>query len=203
MDPQTDERPGNYRFLIGGLILVLAGVLVALVQGVARDTIVIPILYAFLYAQQIFESIPQLILWILVVVVVLILALRSLVGRPTLFLGSRQERTNYGRVETWMRLVDFAGQDEYSRWRLAQRLGLLTSEVVAHQEQVDLRQTRQVIEDQTVPMPPEVRAYLRAGIAGHRPRARGFFGLMRSGSSSDALELDPAKVADFLEQRSV
>ncbi|MFC1975667.1 hypothetical protein ACFLXQ_04655, partial [Chloroflexota bacterium] len=60
------------------VILLLAGLLTLLGRGAIRENIVTPLLYLAWIGQLIFESIPQMALWAVFLMIALIIALKSL-----------------------------------------------------------------------------------------------------------------------------
>jgi hypothetical protein len=189
----------NRRLLLGALLVALIGVGAALLRGVAREALIIPLLSLLWGGIDLFESLPQFLVWAVLVVAALVIVLRSVADPPTLRWRRRAEETLGGRVAAWTRLVRLAKNDDYSRWRLAQRLALLASEIIADRESVDLRQARQMMETGTH-VPPAVGSYLLAGMKAYRPDGRGLRTLLQRGTANDPLALDPAVVIAAIER---
>ncbi len=183
------------RLILIGLVVGLAALIALLARGLVREIVVVPLLYLIWLIQVLLDSVPQLALWILLVVVAGIMALRSLSWGPTLLSFTRSEHGSRGRVETWLRLLGLAARDDYSRWRLAQRLATLVAEALAERERLEPRQVRQQIEEGAYVIPVDVRAYLCAGMSGHRPQPHGWGHPARG-----PLDIDPARVITVIEQ---
>ncbi|GAB4168192.1 MAG: hypothetical protein Fur005_29510 [Roseiflexaceae bacterium] len=184
-------------FLPVALIIAAVGLIVALIRGVARDILVIPLLNLFWQIGQAIESLPQAIVWALIVLIGVVLGLRSMVDPPRFERMARGEAERGNRVAFWARLLSLAARDDYSRWRMAQRLALLATEAIALRQGCDLRQARRIVES-GADFPPTVRAYLRAGL-GPQPQVRGVFDLLKPKRSNDPLALPPAEVIAAIE----
>lgn len=180
-------------------MIAMIGMAAALLRGVAREALVIPLLSLLWGLVDLFESLPQVLVWIILIVAVIVIALRSVADPPTLRWRMKTEETLGGRVAAWVRVVRLARHDGYSRWRLAQRLALLATEIIAHREGVDLRQARQLIESGSI-VSPEVRAYLLAGMRAYRPDGRGVLAMFQRANPSDPLALDPTIAVAAIEQ---
>jgi hypothetical protein len=189
----------NRRLLLGALLVALIGVGAALLRGVAREALIIPLLSLLWGGIDLFESLPQFLVWVILVVAAIVIVLRSVADPPTLRWRRRTEETLGGRVAAWTRLVRLAKNDDYSRWRLAQRLALLASEIIADRESVDLRQARLMMETGTH-VPPTVCSYLLAGMKAYRPNGRGLRTLLQRGTTNDPLALDPAVAIAAIER---
>src|SRR5919202_2254215 len=162
------HRPGlraarmSKRFLLIGLLLLPVIVLALVLQGFVRDVIVVPLFYVFWLLRLLFESISQVLLWGLFVIVVVIVAGRSLVKRvPRLQVRPPEDRRR-GRVEEWLRLIRQTNQGAFGKWRLANALEQLAVDVLASQERLEPREIRRGLENGTLEGSPEVLAYLRA-----------------------------------------
>jgi hypothetical protein len=182
-------------FLPVALIIAAVGLIVALIRGVARDILVIPLLNLFWQIGQAIEALPQAIVWALIVLIGVVLGLRSMVDPPRFERKARGEGEN--RVAFWARLLGLAARDDYSRWRMAQRLALLATEAIALRQGCDLRQARRIVES-GADFSPTVRAYLRAGL-GPQPQVRGVLDLLKPKRSNDPLALPPAEAISAIE----
>lgn len=187
------------RLLLVLLVLLPPIAAAFLLEDFVRDTIVIPVLYTFWYLRLLFESIPQVVLWFLLIGLVLFFGARSLTSRRSLPSVPQATAHQRGRVEEWARMLVLAERRGYSRWRLAHRLGRLAIEVLAHQYKLGPRQARQMLDSDAASLPPEVRAYLRSGTGIYHPEV-----WMRRPfrfNTSSPLDLDPEQVLRHLEER--
>ena len=182
------------RLLLAGLALLSVVAMAIFVEGFVRDVIAVPLLYAFWIARLLFESIPQVILWALFVIMVLILGSRSLIIQRRMPRARPVEVSERGRVEGWVRLIDQAPQGDFARWRLAQRLGQLALEVLPDAEPLVPKRSMRRLEQETLDIPPEIRAYLQTRMPTAKTRRR-----FRPGARAVASDLDPERVVQFLE----
>ncbi|RMF25951.1 MAG: hypothetical protein D6759_20525, partial [Chloroflexi bacterium] len=147
------------------LALILTVALTLLLRGLVRELIILPLLQLYWVARILLESVPQLLLWGLFVGLAFLIA-----GGSLLRWQREQERTESerrphpGRVATWARWIRQAEEGDYSRWRLAHQLGGLALDLLAYRQQCPQEQVKRQLEEGTLAMPPEVRAYLRAGL---------------------------------------
>jgi hypothetical protein len=186
------------RLLMIALLVATLGLATALLRGMARDVLVVPILQLLWGLVDLFERLPQSLVWWVLIFILLVLAVNGLVSRPNFQLPTYNDPERGSRLASWTRLALLARRDSYSRWRMAQRLALLASEVVAQRQGVDLRQARQILLGSRE-LPAEVRAYLQAGMGAHRPGGR-VAELLNYTNPRDPLAIDPAQVIAAIEQ---
>jgi len=190
------------------LALLLVGVLALAVTGYMRDVIIIPLLYFFWGARLLYESIPQTALWGCFLAIALLIVLRGLLRPSAAATLQSATPAPLERLAPWARLLHQAERDGLARWRLAQRLGILAQDVLAYREQDTPQHIRRRLDDGSQPVPPEVRAYLRAGMTAYQPLGRSRrgrsllarLGLRREPAPSDPLDLDPEQIVQLLEE---
>lgn len=190
------------------LLLLLTGIGMAFfLRETVRQLVVLPLLYVLWVVRLFLRSIHQVVYWLVLLVVVLALAIRSLIGR---WGGAREAPllsvVYRGRVGMWARWVDLAQQRYYYRgyfkWRLARQLGELTQNVLAYRDRIDPREVRQALDAGKLDLPPELQAYLGAGLwtrsfsAFRQWRQR--FSRRREPSP---LDVDPMCVVEYLEEQ--
>jgi hypothetical protein len=189
------------RFLPLGLILLLAILLTLVSHNYMREAIVSPLLYLFWIGRLIFESIPQIVIWALFLFIALLVAAKSLVKKRSHSEQSQPPQTpEPERIEGWLKLLRRANQDDYYKWQLAQRLQKLTLEALAHNERLEPKQMRQDLAAGRLDIPPEIQAYLGAGMTSfsHFLGAKSRIQLRRQ---SSPLDLKPEQVIKFLEDK--
>jgi hypothetical protein len=190
------------------LTLLLAGMLVLVVTGGVRDMIVVPMLYMIWLAGQLYQSIPQALLWGVFLVAAVLVALQSLAWRLPPPLYPNSATAQLGRVAAWERLLRESTEDDYARWRLAQRLSAMAIATLADREQCLPHELRQRLADGSLDLPAEVRSYLRIGLAASAPASRSqrsfwrrvLAGRIGGAQLVDRPDLDPEPVIQFLEQ---
>jgi len=190
------------------LALLLVGVLALAITGYMRDLIIIPLLYFFWGARLLYESIPQTAVWGCFLVIAVLVVARSLPRLPAAATPQSPAPAPQERLAPWARLLRQSERDGLARWRLAQRLGILAQDVLAYHEQDTPQRIRRRVEDGSQPIPPDIRAYLRAGMTAYQPTRRSRrrllplarLGLRREAAPADPLGLDPEQVVRLLEE---
>jgi hypothetical protein len=191
------------------ILLILLGLALAILlglalQGVARSTIVMPILYMAWMADLIFRSVPGWLWWAWFLVILVIIALRSLRGRAR-NAGSRSviRPPVDGPARAWAIRVRTAGQGEYFRWRLAHDLAELALQFTAYRDHRGLAKYDRGEYIETLNAPPDVLAYFQAGLKAppwqpvdRLSRVTRFWRPIKDDSP---LALDPSKAVQFLE----
>jgi hypothetical protein len=208
------------RLLLLGLVLIVAIPLALVLSGFARQVIVVPLLYVVWVGRLLVQSIPQFFLWAGFLLIVLILAARSLRAQRSTTKRRRRAReglegtTGYsGQVAVWARRVHLAaGGSYYYRWYLAQQLGKLAQDVLAYRRRLAPTQTRPFVtfspegSGRGSDIPPEVRAYLEASWRATLPRPARLPFIsrllhhLRLRPEISPLDLDPEQVVQFLER---
>jgi hypothetical protein len=183
------------RLLTLGLGLLLAGLIAAAARGAVREVIVVPLLLLVWDARQLLESLPQALPWTLLVGFAVVLAFTSLSGISLPTARRPAQPQHNGRASAWVRLLRLTARDEYSRWRLAQRLAQTAVELLAAREGLTAQQARGRLADESLDIPAPVRSYLRAGLAAYQPKPGTQGRIVRGGP----LDIDPAAVVVWLE----
>jgi len=194
----------TYLILLLLLGLALAIVLGLALQGVARQAIVMPILYLAWITELIFRSIPGWMWWAWFLIIVSVIALRSLRGRTRNAARPRALRSPVdGPARTWAIRVHTAKQGEYFRWRLAHDLAELALQYTAYRDHRGLAKYDRGEYIETLNAPPDVLAYLQAGLKAppwqpldRLSRVTRFWRPIKDDSP---LALNPAKAVQFLE----
>jgi hypothetical protein len=156
--------------LVAGLVLTL--LLGLALQPAVRDAIALPIAYAGWLVGLVFNSIPGVIWWAWLLVVMLVILGRSVRGRRESSEPARIERpVREGPVSIWFRRVHLSRDSDYFRWRLAYDLGRLALGMDAYRE--GLSTTRVGRHHVELDGPPEIVAYLNAGLGSGPEEATG------------------------------
>ena len=153
--------------LLAGLALVPAVGLMVVLKDVAREALVVPILYAFWLAGLVIASLHQGVVWVLLLAVVAILLLRGLGTHPQQPMPDmrdpQQETTSLGRVAFWETQVSLAADPGYSGDSSRHELRKLILGVLAYQRHDTPRQTKQCLQSGEVQVLPEMLPFLEAG----------------------------------------
>lgn len=191
------------RLLVAALLLVPIAILTLLFKEIARTTIVQPVKYLAWLAGVLWRSIPQAILWTILVVAVLRVAVGSLVVRRR-----RQEARydaegaeHWGRARIWARRVELAGQGGYYQRRLSRTMADLTLDALAQREHLSQDLVREELEAGRLDVPAPIRAFLLAVL--DEPTPRRFARLRQFFQASPAApRLRPNEILDYLESQS-
>ncbi|MBN1484828.1 MAG: hypothetical protein JXA37_08910 [Chloroflexia bacterium] len=166
--------------------------------------ILLPLLYVWWLLRLFYHSVPQLIFWGFFMLLAALILLRSLFRHE----GKRSETSDvihgeyFGPVQTWAHWIQWAKQSHYSRWRLARRLAELTQDILVYQDQLSIAEARRILDAGELEAPVEVRAYLQKGRARHHFTSFSRFRhVLTRKKQPSALELDPERVIEFLEER--
>jgi hypothetical protein len=190
------------RHLLPIVLIVLAAILFApLCRTFVREVVIIPFLYIFWIGKFFIDTIPQAVIWFSFVAILFSILVFSFVGkRPVPRRGPPPAQTTQSRTGAWLKLIEQAGQDDYFKWRLGQRLQKLAIRQLAHQNNETVRDTRNQLRKGTLDLPVEITEYFQASLQplGNLSRP-GRWKFWHSRSPSP-LDLDPNVVVTFLEQ---
>jgi hypothetical protein len=194
------------RILPIALVLVLTVPLVWLLRGFARDVFLVELIRLLWGARMVFESLPQLPMWALFIVTVLVIAVRSLSKEEAPTREMTERKVQYeGPVQMLTRWIQRAAEGEYFRWSLAQHLGGLTWEVMAHRGRTTPEELKEQLRAGRLDVPPVVQAYIESPRRPGSATSAGFMARVRERlqSGKPAPAPDPAleAVIDFLERQ--
>jgi hypothetical protein len=185
------------------LALLLAGLLALIISGTIGDVVVVPLLFLWWAAQVLYTSIPQALLWGVFVAIAVLLMAKSFPWSSAPLPPVAPQTVALGRVADWARWLRNSRRDDHSRWRLAQRLSQLAVETLAFREQCPPQEISRRLDEGSLDIPPQLRAYLHAGRAPYwpKPRQRRRFGRPAQDTAhADPLAIDPQLVIDYLEE---
>jgi hypothetical protein len=193
------------RLALPALILLLLGLLALVLTGAMQELVVIPLLYLLWLMRVLFESIPQVVLWIGFLAIVAIVAWRSLAMPRPMPVVRQPAPSSRAPVAGWAAIFERATHDDYARQMLAQRLGQLAFELQANGERPRSESIWQRLHDESLDFPPDVRAYFQAGVRMYQPLPafwrRWWSRISGQVPRADPLDLDPERVVRFLEDQ--
>jgi hypothetical protein len=189
------------RFLPLGLLVIATIALAVLIQDFVRQVIVLPVLYVGWFTWLIIANLPQWVFWTLLILVALVGAMRSLSGakRETV---KRSDPLPVGKgpVTTWAQRLNQASDQVSSRWRVSRDLGRFFWETHFPAEPYHVQRYVARLSDPNSKLPADIRDYFLAGT--QRPQsAKAFLFFRRPPPPPSALELNPERVIDFLEDQ--
>ena len=186
---------------LGG-ILVAALLLTFVADDFLDEAIIGPTLYFLWVGRLILASIPQSILWGAFLLMAVVVTWQTSFKKPR-----RPQRPSFapapspGRIADWIRLVERSEQEVYYKWQLAQRLQRLTLKAIAHNERTSLRIIRRRLLAEKLGLSAEIQAYFLASIASFGNFTTPKFRLFRQAPPPTPLDLEPEKIAQFLEEK--
>jgi hypothetical protein len=185
-----------------GLALLLTCLLALIISGTIGDAVVLPLLLLAWFAQVLYQSIHQGLLWGIFVLIAMLLLATSFPWSSAPLPAINPQAAAQGRLADWSRWIAAAKRDDYSRWRLAQRLTQLAIDTLAFREQCSTQEITRRLNNGSLDIPPQLRAYLYAGNMSYTPkfRQRRRFGRpAQDPPRADPLALDPQLVIEYLE----
>jgi hypothetical protein len=187
------------RFVPLLLFLLITFVLIVLMEDFVQRMIIAPMLSVVWFLAVVVASLPQLLFWGIFILAALIIATKS-IGREKTFRSQNQgaPTSQRGPVAVWLSLLERAKSQDFSRWRLAQSIRKLTLNIQSPNGPLDQLRGEESKKGADLNLPPEIEAYFGAPMPSYQ-RFRRFWGQRGSGSRSAALDLDPEKVIEFLE----
>jgi hypothetical protein len=190
------------RLLPFGLILLLALLLTPLFQAFIGRVILPPLLYGYWIGRLLLAAVPEAIFWGLFTALAALIVIRSMVKRPPPLRWPRRAAParRQERIETWLKLLERTRQEPYYQWQLARSLRQLTLAIVAHQEQLTIKQTQQRLLAGQLKLPPDVAAYLLASLSSFSYLAD-LSPTAGPGSGGSPLDLEPERLVEFLEKQ--
>ncbi|MBN1922219.1 MAG: hypothetical protein JW892_13310 [Anaerolineae bacterium] len=158
------KLPPGFWLLMLLLGLPLAILLGWLLRDLIRELVVVPIAYFLWSLGRVFESLPQTIIWGVLVFGALMVGLRLLAGTMVLPPPAPLPSDAGGRVSEWLRWLDLTRRGVYSRDGLARHLGDVGVAVLAHQQRCTQSEMRLRIREGDFDLPQPLNLYLRAAL---------------------------------------
>jgi hypothetical protein len=189
---------------LSALVLLLTVLLTSLLQDVARDWVALPLARTLRIGNLLLGTVPQVVFWVLLLVIGSSIAMRSLMERKERPPSVERAQVVYpGEVRTLLRWVQRESESVYFRQRLAYRLARLATELQAYrQKRASGRFGRRL---DGLDAPPEVRAYLQVGMtlspSGNLGLVSRFTRWLRSRRRVFSLDSDLEHVVQFLEDQ--
>lgn len=189
---------------LSAFVLLLTVLLAFLLQDVVRDWVALPLARTLRIGNLVLGSVPQVIFWVLLLVIGMSIAAKSLMERKERMPGPDQALVVYpGRVRTLLLWVQRESGSAYFRQRLAYHLARLATELQAfRQKRAPGRFGRRL---DGLDAPPEIRAYLQSGMNFSSSSTPGplsrFVGWLRPRRTASSQDFDLESVVQFLEDQ--
>jgi hypothetical protein len=188
------------RLILSGVFFLIAAAMAYYLQDIVRSALFLPISYMWWGINILYQSVAQLIYWILLVVGVTLMAFGSLYGK-----GRSKEwveaSTNprQGPLEATARQISLTGKGGvYYKWLIANRMGKLARSILSLRDG-GVEAAVSPLEGRDWNPPDEVGAYLESGLTrtfADYPRQRRF-----SRPLETPFDLDLNQVIAYLESQ--
>jgi hypothetical protein len=181
------------------LAMLAAGALAYLLRDVIEQLVIEPLLYVLWVLKLYYDSLPQILLWILILAGVVLMAGMSLMTDDVVQ-GRREEQRKpvRGPVETLAEWMLRAPRGQYFKWLIAQRLGKLARGLASFNARQANPSAWEPLAGPGWDPPAPIESYLQAGLIGSfadYPRPRWPF----QRSAPTPLDLDPDQVVEYIE----
>ena len=163
-----------------------------------HEIVIVPLAYLWWVITLYYRLLPQLVIWIVLILVILFTATRGLlmeiqIGRKVIL----KRKVSQGPIATLSSLIHKSEHGSYYKWVIANRLGRVARELLDQREGLQIKQKFTRLTGRDWNPPKEVAAYLEAGV-------NGSFADYPKRSWSRAphhtpLDVDPQQVIEYLE----
>jgi len=183
---------------LGGLLL-LALVLAFSLQDVIKSTFVVPLAYLWWALGVFYSTLPQVVLWVGLVILTLFLLLKSLISpKKREAFVKRKTGAHQGNIEVLAVSLEKTRDSIYNKWKVANRLGRLARELLIQRgDRENTKVIAPLVGRDWCPSKP-VNEYLDVGLNGsfaNYPKPRWRF----SRPQPTPLDIDVDEVVEFLE----
>ncbi|MBM3126098.1 MAG: hypothetical protein FJZ87_13665 [Chloroflexi bacterium] len=148
-------------------VFLLSSLLAYFIRDGIYEWVILPLAYIWWVIGLYYRMIPQMLLWLGLIFISLIIAVRSLVDR-----GSAAPETNaspripMGPIESLSNLIQKRERGTYYQWLIANRLGLLANDWMNHNEGMPAGSRVGYLANRGWNLPQEVLKYLETGLNG-------------------------------------
>jgi hypothetical protein len=187
-------------------VLVLAIPLGLILRDFAQDVLLVELLRVAWGLRILLESLPQLPIWLLFLFLSLLIAVRSLLGHPQPGPPQLDEAGRKGGgISRLARRIRRGADSGYYKWHLARHLRTMVLEALSYEHQLTPEEVGLRLDSGELDAPPEVLAYLHAGLTPDYSRSPSFLWKLghRLASRLQITTIDPdlLRVVEFLEDR--
>jgi hypothetical protein len=152
------------------LLIVLAAVGIIIVSVFLRDaildTVIMPLAYLWWVFTIYYHAVPQLIVWSVLIVVVLISAVKNIALKNSFHRSEKKtQKLTVGPVEEFSQMLNKTPGGMYYKWLIANRLGNVARELLDQREGRHGRKFSRLMGRDWQP-PDDVNAYLESGLNG-------------------------------------
>jgi hypothetical protein len=181
------------------VVIAAAALLGYIMRASIEQNVIRPLIFFWWVLGIYYRSLPQALIWIILVGAVIMIMIGSFTGEGRLQDGRRDVRKSaQGGVESLAGWFHRAPEGLYYKWLLAQRLGKLSRELIAFNARQTAPSGPVVLSGPGWDPPVEIASYLESGLNGSfadYPRPRWSF----QRPAPTPLDLDPKKAIDYIE----
>jgi hypothetical protein len=190
----------NRRHLILAGIFLFALILAFLLRDVVEQLVIVPLVYFWWLMNLYYSTFPQILLWVILVVVVLFSAVASLMPGVRYETASRTApKPEQGQIETLVKWLNKSQRGGiYYKWLIANRLGKNAREILAQRDGLAVSKKFGRLDGRGWNPPQKIRNYLEAGLNGSFadfPRPLWFW----QSPKPTPLDMDPKQIVEYLE----
>ena len=183
-------------------LLILSAVFAFFLQDLVYQNLILPLAYLWWTIVNAYHLIPQLFLWILLLVVVFMIIIGNFVVEiPRVRRRESKPRPIRGQVEAMASWLTRAGQGNYFKWLIANRLARIARELEEGPAwRARPKSPGSWLDPVHDALPAAFKDYLDAGFNktfGDFPNPRYWF----QRREPTPLDLDPARAVDYLESQ--
>jgi uncharacterized MAPEG superfamily protein len=161
------------RLWLVGLVFLLAIPLIFLVRDFVRDVILVELLRMIWTVRILLDSLPQVLVWAVFLMILLNLAVTSLLRvRRGRRVKSEPSLDSVGQVQFLAMRIRSATQGEFYAWNLVRYLSKVVADVLAYDQGTTSDRAAWLVRSDEFQAPDEVRTYLQIGRTS-RPRKSG------------------------------
>ena len=186
-----------------GLFLVTLVMIV--LQRYVGETILIKLMYVLWIAKLIIQGVPQLIPWLLFLIIAFFMAVRTIGLLKTEDIAKQSELSDgTGQVSFWAKRIHKTAPGGYYQRDNARLLGRLTIGTLNLRGRKNLKKPAAQLVTEASDIPDDIKAYFLAGFESETARIPKFGRLRRvlrwlGYKKTDPLDLDPERVVKYIE----
>jgi len=187
------------QWLVIGSAVLLSAILAIGLRDVIQRTIVMPVIYFAWVFGILYHSIPQIVLWGVMLFLVALFVVGSMLPKEPFRRAERPKQKNsHGPIEDLATWVKNTHSGIYYKWLVANRLGKVARELLSQRAGQNTNRSLQRLNVRDWNPPDEVGAYLESGLNGSfadYPQSRWLW----SKPNLTPLDLNPQDAVEFLE----
>jgi len=192
----------NRRWLVVGGVIISAALLAFPLRGVVHQLVVVPLAFLLWALGLLYLTLPQVFLWVGVVIIVLLIMRKSLLpdvkfARKIIPIVKRE----HGNVEGLAAALQKSNKGIYFKWLVANRLGRLAYQFLLQREHGKPRSVFAPLTTEGWDSEPAVQQYLEKGLHGSFAEFPNSNWNYFSPPEKTPLDHDVTEVVEFLESK--